>query len=163
MIFLLQIGHFIYVLFTHITICTSRAYTSDRLTLWALWRFSFSGSVCNVSGTNSDEGDTSDDQNEYKKVSNNSHNYNNKNTFSGSNQHNNFPSKPLAQVISHNKNNENNRYQQNEKNNMYKTSESDFEYKNEKNEAPAISHDEALLSMMSFFSHCHQVESEKEI
>jgi hypothetical protein len=31
-----------------------------------------------------------------------------------------------------------------------------------KNAAVDVSRDEALLSMMSFFTHCHQVESEKD-
>lgn len=32
----------------------------------------------------------------------------------------------------------------------------------DKNVAVDVSRDEALLSMMSFFTHCHQVESEKD-
>lgn len=151
----------------------------------------FSGSVCNASGTNSDEGDTSDDQTDYNKVD--THSYNNKNAYSGSNyDYKAFPanvnnsciSKSTVQVkcsdsFSGESSNSSSSCP-NEFQSKHKLQKVSFLPHSNKNVEYSISgaekgtieisesttstaHDEALLSMMSFFSHCHKVESEKSI
>ena len=153
------------------------------------------GSGCNASGTNSDEGDTSDDQTDYKKIS--CHGYSNKNIYSGSTyEYKTFPAnsssncKSMIQVLCPDSFlpdttsiNSSSGYAIQEKqqhpikSDLQKVSfpphtntiefnvTGDSKDLSEKDKSFLIptAHDEALLSMMSFFSHCHQVESAKII